>query len=109
MFPYKVQNPVSKERVTISNDADIAKMFKSFLAHRGSVFYTFCKLTICPNRLRDPWADGVVSRYFYCERTGVQPYSGAYNDQPTYWLDISRFIQSTIDEIRAYKVSIDGQ
>ena len=99
-FPYTVNSPHGG-KVTINDENDLTGLFRTFLGLRGETFYSFVKLTICPNRLRDPWADGVVSRYFYCERTGVQPYSGAYDDQPVYWLDISRFIQGTIDEIKA--------
>ena len=107
-FPYTANNPHGG-RITINGDDALIELFKSFLNLQGEVFYSFVKQTICPNRLRDHWADSVVSRYFYCKQNNVPPYSGGYDDQPIYWLDISRFIQKTVDEIKRCKCNIHGQ
>lgn len=98
-FPHTINNPLGG-KVTIENDDALIGLFKSFIHLQGDVFYSFVKQAICPNRLRDPWAVSMVERYFYCQSTGVPPYSGAYDDQPAVWLDVSRLIQSTTDDIK---------
>ncbi len=98
-FPYTANSPTGG-RLTINDQNDLIELFKSFLDFSGEVFYSFVKQTICPNRLRDSWADSVVHRYFYCQNNNVPPYPGGYDDQPYYWLDVSRLIQGTVDEIK---------
>lgn len=104
-FPYTVNSPHGG-KVTINDENDLKELLGTFLfdskgiPRKGETFYSFVKQTICPNRLRDPWAASVVERYFYCEQFKVSPYPGGYDDQPVYWLDISRVIRSTLGEIQ---------
>lgn len=104
-FPHTINNPKGG-RITVNDEADLIELFRSFLGEKGETFHSFVKQSICPNKLRDPWADAVVARYFYCQQFGIQPYPGGYDDQPAYWLDISRFIQFTVDEIKQCKCFI---
>ena len=107
-FPYTVNSPHGG-KVTINDENGLTGLFRTFLGLRGETFYSFVKQTICPNRLRDSWANGVVERYFYCEQFKVPPYPGGYDDQPAYWLDISRFIRSTLGEIQNCSCNIHAR
>ena len=106
-FPHTINNPLGG-KVTIKNDDDIIELFKSFLHLSGEVFYSFVKQTICPNRLRDTWAVSMVERYVYCRSTGVPPYPGAYDDQPEIWLDVSKHIESTVEQINKCSCNLHG-
>ncbi len=107
-YPYSANNPKGG-RITIENDNDLHELFTSFLDLDGQILHAFVSLTICHNRLHDPWAESMVNRFLYCQRTGTLPYSGAYDYQPVFWLEISALIHTTLDEIKQHTCSIHDQ
>ena len=106
-FPYQANT--REGRVTINDEADLIELFKSFLDLSGEAFYSLVKQSICPNRLRDAWATGMVERYFYCTTHNVPPYQGDYDDQPRVWVDVSKYIYQVRTEITNCKCSIHGK
>lgn len=102
-FPYKIQNPATKERVEIKDDEDIKKMFITFLEYKSkynaATVYTFARLSICFYRLREQWVEDMLERYNYCKRWNTQPYSGSFDDQPAVWKEVSRFIDHQVNAL----------
>ena len=49
-----------------------------------------------------------IQRYLYCENFGVQPYNGAYGDQPARWTQKSFIIKKAINKFKE-KAANDGK
>jgi len=103
-FPYTVQNPLTREQVTVSNDDDLKSLF-ALLCDRegpdwGATLYTFASLTICYYKLWDSWVNEMIERFYYCREWNTRPFPGAYDDHPASWKEVSKFIGTTESEIR---------
>ena len=50
----------------------------------------------CKNIMFDASVQKDIERYIYCEKFGVQPYKGSYNEQPAKWVRRSFSIRNAI-------------
>ena len=62
----------------------------------------------CSNLLYDKEYQRDIQRYIYCETFGIQPYNGAYGDQPSRWTQKSFIIKKALANIQN-KARKDGK
>tara|TARA_Y100001951_G_C11093473_1_gene158014 strand:+ start:285 stop:515 length:231 start_codon:yes stop_codon:yes gene_type:complete len=61
----------------------------------------------CLNQFIDPILQTDISKYIYCQESGIQPYSGSYGEQPAIWIEKYFIIKRTISEME--RVAIKQQ
>ena len=74
-----------KEQNDKGNEFDVAKSVYSQLP-----FFTCVDVVKSADLQKD------IERYLYCQQFGVQPYKGAYGDQPSSWVRNSFVIRKTL-------------
>jgi hypothetical protein len=78
-FPYEVKVPgMGRETITQENLWDVI----STLDVPGLESFFIAD----PGKLVTKWAVDVTSRFTYCSDFNCPAYSGAYDDQPNYWI-----------------------
>lgn len=98
-FPYKAKPPVKNaELIQFNSIKDVKNVVKElinevkFWNEKGKSFDIaqsiakqlpfFC----CSNSFLSHDLQKTISKYIYCQETGVQAYAGAYNEQPYRWV-----------------------
>ena len=101
-YPYTIENPATRKRVTISNDDDLKILFLSFVANvtNFATIFAFTQITICYHKLYDAWVNDMITRFNYCKQWNTQPYEGAYDDHPVVWKDVNGLISQTMNDLR---------
>ena len=114
-FPYKATIPVKVgdeyPTLTFNGKEDVwdvirliveetkesnLKLNKEF--HTAASVKTQLPFFACNNVIYDNDCQKDIQRYIYCENFGIQPYDGAYGDQPDRWVQKSFIIKKVINK-----------
>ena len=67
----------------------------------GKHLHTHAKRISCINMLYDRESQEIIQRYLYCQRYNIQPFPGAYDDQPAWWMDMEAVIHNERNEMNS--------
>ena len=62
----------------------------------------------CSNTLIDKEIQKDLQRYIYCTETGINPYSGAYGDQPQRWIEKFFYLKTAFAQKNKIKAEKNG-
>ncbi len=106
--PYTATIPTeSRQSVTFNSAEDYRNVFLELIAESpekytvGEQLYRNYRQFACTNHMYDKEIEEMIRRYTYCKETGVPPFSGSYDDQPAWWLEVYAIINSEINAVRA--------
>ena len=124
-FPYEAQMPVmidgKYETRTFTCDEDVWEVINLIIEETKELnlkeqkdfsiansIKSQLSFFACNNIVFDKDCQKDIQRYIYCDNFGIQPYNGAYGDQPGRWVQKSFIIKKAINKIKE-KATSDGE
>ena len=125
IFPYEAQMPVmidgKYETRTFTCDEDVWEVINLIIEETKELnlkeqkdfsiansIKSQLSFFACNNIVFDKDCQKDIQRYIYCDNFGIQPYNGAYGDQPGRWVQKSFIIKKAINKIKE-KATSDGK
>ena len=107
-FPFEVQDPETGDYVILSNTDDAQSLFNSWKWNPakepidpgkwGEKRFEYARLTGIGSMIIDKGFQDILRRKNYCERFGVAPFEGHFDDQPDWWVLALNVVDMSVSE-----------
>ena len=115
------QVPISgHDRKEFKSDEDVFEIIKLLIEEaeewnlKGKEFDVAASVTkqlpffCCQNSVLRTEFEKDIQRYIYCTETGINPYSGAYGDQPQRWIEKFFYLKTAFAQKSKIKAEKNG-